>query len=548
MFGTIRKHSNWLWMIIIVVIVISFVVFFTPGVFEDGGGRGNVSIAIDGRNFTQDQINAAHREVRVSALIGLSRRSESNDESNQRALERLLMTAKLEQYGIQVGPEATAQWIRERIMRADGPFAGMTLEQVADQFIKPAATDLSAEDLTRFARHQAGFELLIESIGSPAALITPQEVASAYRRDNERLEVEVAFVANSNHLAKVTLDPAEVTQFYSNRVAAYRSPDRVQVHYVRFATSNHLAAAESALNAGGGLEELVNRNYLQQTNFYAGVAEAEAKQRLRQSMIDQEALRLAKRQAYDFINTYYESPFDGGAAKAAELLSAKATAAGRELKTTNPFSREERPADLSVGPEFVDAAFSVSEEDPFSTAVSAADGYYALSFDRKIPGTVQPFDQVKAQVEKEFREDRARTLAREAADQFYQAATNAVASGQSFGALAELSGYQHARIPALTLRTTTVPGVTLPADLRTITAMANNMETNTVGRPQFAADGMMIVRTGARTPPTEDELATGLAEYRTNMRQARESEVLNDWIMKQMELSGVQSVLRNPTP
>ena len=30
------------------------------------------------------------------------------------------------------------------------------------------------------------------------------------------------------------------------------------------------------------------------------------------------------------------------------------------------------------------------------------------------------------------------------------------------------------------------------------------------------------------------------------MRRARESEVLNDWIMKQMELSGIQNVLRNP--
>ncbi len=546
MFGTIRKHSNWLWMIIIVVIVISFVIFFTPGVFEDGGGRGNFSVAIDGRNFTQDQINAADREVRVGALLGLSRRAESNEEATQRAFERLLMTAKLDQYGIQVGPEATAAWIRDRIMRADGPFAGMTLEQVVEQFIKPSGAGLSAGDLTRFARNQAGFELLIESISAPAAMITPQEIEAAYRRDNEKLEVEVAFVANSNYLSKVVLDPAEVTKFYSNRVAAYRSPDRVQVHYVRLATSNNLAAAESALNANGGLEALVNQSYQQRTNFFAGLTEEEAKQRIRQEVIDQEAFKLAKRKVYDFINTYYESPFDGGPAKAAELMRAKAAASGLEMKTTSPFSREEGPADLATGPEFVDAAFSVSETEPFSTAVSAPDGYYALCFDKKIAGTIQPFDEVKEKVEQEYRDDRARTLAREAADQFYQAATNAVAGAQSFSALAELSGLKVAKIPALSLRTTTVPGVTLPADIRTISAIANNMETNSVGRPQFAADGLIIVRTGARTAPSAEEMATGLADYRTSMRRARESEVLNDWIMKQMELSGLQNVLRAP--
>lgn len=545
MFGTIRKHSSWLWMIIIAVIVISFVVFFTPGVFQDGG-RPTFNVAIDGRNFTQDELNAAGREVRVGSLLGLARAPASNDEANERAFERLLLTAKLEQYGIQVGPETTAAWIREQLMRDNGPFPGLTFEQVVEQFIRPA--NLSAEDLTRFAKHQAGLELLLESITTPAALITPREIEAAYLRDNEKLEVEVAFVANTNFLARVTPDPAELTKHYSNNAAAYRSPDRVQVHYVRLATSNNVAAAESALNSGGGLEAAVNQAYLQRTNFYAGVAEAEAKQRIKQEMIDQEALKLARRQAYDFINKYYESPFPGGAAKAAELLGATAKAQGLEMKTTNPFSREERPADMATGPEFVDAAFSLTDENPLSTAVSAADGFYALCFGQKLPGAVQPYEQVKDEVEKDFRDEKARTLAREAADKLYQAATNAVAGGQSFTALAELSGFAVAKIPALTLRTTTVPGVTLPADIRTIAGMANNMETNSVSRPQFAADGMMVLRTGARTAPAADEMAAGLVEYRTSLRRARESEVLSEWVMKQVELSGLQTMLRGPSP
>jgi len=545
MFGTIRKHSKWLWVIIIVVIVISFVVFFTPGVFEDGG-RAGVNVTIDGRTFTPDQLNAARREVRVGSRLGLARAPASNEEANQRAFERLLLTAKLEQYGIRVGPEATAAWIRDRVMRDDGPFVGMTFEQVAEQFLRPDG--LTAEDLTGFAKHQAGLEVLLDTIGTPAALITPLEIDAAFRRDNEKLEVEVAYVANSNFLARVELDPAEVTKFYSNRVAAYRSPDRVQVHYVRIATSNYLAAAESALNAGSGLEALVTQAYLQRTNFYAGVAEPEAKQRIRQEMIDQEAFKLARRQAYDFINKYYESPFTDGAAQAAERLSAAAQADGLEMKTTNPFSRDELPADLASGAEFGDAAFGLSNEEPFSTAVSGADGFYALCFDKQVRGVVRPFDEVKTEVETDYRDDRARTLAREAADQLYQAATNAVAGGQSFSALAELSGFTAVKIPALTLRTTSVPDVTLPADVRTISSIANNMETNTVGRPQFAADGLMIVRTGARTAPTADELAAGRAEYRASLRQARESEVLSGWVMKQVETSGLQAYLRGSGP
>ena len=40
MFGTVRKHSQPLWIVIIIMVVISFVVYFTPGYdpFENRGG------------------------------------------------------------------------------------------------------------------------------------------------------------------------------------------------------------------------------------------------------------------------------------------------------------------------------------------------------------------------------------------------------------------------------------------------------------------------------------------------------------------------------
>ena len=539
MFGTIRKHSTVLWMIIITAIIVSFVVYFTPG-GSRGAREAGANITLDGRTFTQDQLNAADRETRIGAMLGLSRAPESNEESTQRALERLLLLSKLDQYGISVGHEATAAWIRARILRDGSPLAGMTFDQVAERITKTAG--LSAEDLQRFARNQAGFEILLETIGASGALITPQEVESAFRRDNEKSELEVAYIANSNFLAKVTLNNDAVTKFYSNRVAAYRSPDRVQVHYVRIATSNYVAEAERTLKAIPAFDAQINQAYQRRgTNFYAGLSETEAKGRIRQEIFDQEAFKLAKRKAYGFINTYYDSePRTAGA------MAAKAKAAGLELNTTNPFSREELPVGITVGPEFVEAAFSLTAEEPYSAAVTAPDGYYSLCFDKKLPGTAQAFADVRERVEKEFREDQARTLAREAADKFHQAATNATAS-QSFSSLAELSGFKVAKVPALTLRTTTLPGVELPVEARTLTAMASNMETNSVSRPQFAADGLMVLRLGARTAPTAVELAAGSAEYRGMLRRARESEVFNDWIMRQMELSGMQNMLRNPT-
>ena len=81
MFGTIRKHSQALWIPIIIVIVISFVVYFTPGYdpFEDRGA-------------TQSETDARLSDARQQVL-----------------LERALNMSQ--QYGGYLPPQITAQAI-----------------------------------------------------------------------------------------------------------------------------------------------------------------------------------------------------------------------------------------------------------------------------------------------------------------------------------------------------------------------------------------------------------------------------------------------------
>src|SRR5688572_18612362 len=62
MFGTIRRHQNWLWAIIIAVII-SFVVFFSPTAnLGDRGPSVNFG-TIGGRPITQQDIAASRKET-----------------------------------------------------------------------------------------------------------------------------------------------------------------------------------------------------------------------------------------------------------------------------------------------------------------------------------------------------------------------------------------------------------------------------------------------------------------------------------------------------
>ena len=86
---------------------------------------------------------------------------------------------------------------------------------------------------------------LQQAIGLTGELITPQEAAAVYQRDHQELSAQIVFFSASNYLSSVTVTPAAVAQFYTNYLAEYRLPDRVQVSYVAFEVTNYLAQARA---------------------------------------------------------------------------------------------------------------------------------------------------------------------------------------------------------------------------------------------------------------------------------------------------------------
>ena len=124
------------------------------------------------------------------------------------------------------------------------------------------------EDLERFVRHYMGVQELIATVGLGGKLVTPQELRDLYKREHQELATEAVFFSASNYLASVTVPPDALSQFYSNRLAVYRLPDRVQVSYVRFDLTNYLAAANQELARMTNLDLQIEEAYRQRgTNF-----------------------------------------------------------------------------------------------------------------------------------------------------------------------------------------------------------------------------------------------------------------------------------------
>ncbi len=137
----------------------------------------------------------------------------------------------------------------------------VAMEKFVGQYLAPEG--LGVADLQNFLRSELVVQQMIQVLGLSGALVTPQEAGQLYDRENQEVDAQAVFFAASNYLAQVALAPDAVAQFYTNNLAVYREPDRVQVSYVFFNVTNYLAAAKAELQKTNTFEEYVDSAYRQ---------------------------------------------------------------------------------------------------------------------------------------------------------------------------------------------------------------------------------------------------------------------------------------------
>src|SRR5579859_2116680 len=460
MFGTIRRHQNWLWAVIITVIIVSFVIYFSPYSKMNSGSRpmGNYG-SINGQKVTQPQFADANREVELHFFLVVSPghwlkedKRRSDDDIRAEVYRWLLLSQKQEQLGIHVGDETTAEMARQ-MMR---PFERMGISSPSvfiQRVLEPQGFQVS--DFERYVRHFMGIQELMSAFGLSGRLITPQEAKALYERDHQEVAADAVFFSASNFLATVSVQPEAISQFYSNRIANYIIPDRVQVRYVEFPLSNYLAQAESQL--GTNLNDSVEATY-QRLGTNAGALFPDAKSpddlkvKIRERIVRERATTDANQKANDFAHALIDSE-----SQRMQNFDDLAQTNGLTVGVAAPFDREEGPKDIEVGPEFIRGAFALTPEAPFSGPFVGHDGVYVIALVKKLPHETPPLDQVRNQVVADYKHTQALSLARQAGAAFYQTLTNGMAQGGTFANLCQASKVSPLQLPPFSISSRELP-------------------------------------------------------------------------------------------
>ena len=246
MFGTIRRHQQWVWIVIITITILSFVIFFSPNVDLTGARRANQASRefglIDGQPIKADEYYTGLKEARLNHFFRSGKWAD-NDENSAEALKRdavyrVFLARKLKDFDIKVSDDAVARLTRERL----GKDLADNVGRFVAEYMQPQGMNM--QDLEHYLHRETGIQQLVNVAAASAKLMNPREAEFLYKSENEAMVTQVALFWGSNYLDKVSVTNDAAQQFYTNNMSRYRLPDRIQVAYVQFPFTNFLDEAD----------------------------------------------------------------------------------------------------------------------------------------------------------------------------------------------------------------------------------------------------------------------------------------------------------------
>src|SRR6185369_5166940 len=411
MLQTIRdKTSGIVATLFLGAVALVFIFWGAHGLVDFNMGPKTYAAKVDGERIPTETVRRAWQQ-RQSQLQQMLRNELPPDlvKSQQSALlDQFVQESLLKQRASRYGYHVSDQDLAARVMeypqfQIDGKFSKDRYNAVV------RASGLTESQFE--AELQSG--LLIDQLRNAvveSAFVAPYELDRRYAMEKQEREIDYALIAASSFEATTTITDEQVQKWYQQNQDKYLLPETVNLQYIEL-TREH---AESGIQ----VTEPALKEYYEQ---------------VKDRFTTQE-----RRHGRHILITVGDGVDDAAARKKAEELTAKAKAGADFAQLAKENSKDpgsaQQGGDLGwaqrgmfVGP-FEDALFAMSVGE-IRGPVKSDFGYHVLKLEEVEAGHVKTFEEAHAEVEADFRKDRAQNI-------FYDESQKL--ADQAFSALTEL--------------------------------------------------------------------------------------------------------------
>jgi len=529
------RHHSWILIATLSLTIISFVIFMGKGPSRSGSGMaGGDYGTIYGQVITPTQYEEARREFFISYWEQTGEwpdksTSISSTEIEQEVYSYLIMELKAKELGIHVSDDAAATAANDllrspSLMRMFGTTEPVPASAFVQQVLEPE--HLGAADFERGVRTRVAINQLVTLLGLPGALITPQEAGSMYDSEYQEVSAQAVFFSASNYLADARLDATSLGEFFTNNMAAYREPDRVQVNYVVFNASNFVAQSKAEW-AKTNFEDTVSAVYdrYATTEFANEKSPEAAKTKIREMLVNRRALQDAGAQANDFVAALY-----GMNPVQADNLATLAKQKNLPVYISAPFGEDYGPQDFNAPTGFAKAAFQLNLDSPYNGPIAGSDAIYVISLARQLPSEIPSLDSIHNRVTQDFLTAQAVALAQRNGTNFYFAAHVQTSLGQKFAKVAAGSQLSAVTLSPFSPSSTEVPELADQNDLNQLKRAAFSTPPGRVSPFVPTADGGFVLYVQSLLPVDQTKKSTDFPKFLAEVRRARLNEAFNLWI------------------
>jgi len=394
-----EKTTGWVAFFIIALISIPFVFWGVDSFFT--GGPVPAVAEVEGNEITQPEYQRAYQNrYQIEQYI-----RGADAEIDEVALKsnvidglvnRLLLVNWTERKGYGISNEQVGKAIRENPrFQADGKFS---FEQYKDTIANQGYTTkrYEAEERQRLRLTQ------FRDQTSNNTLVPRSEVERLYRVENQKRDLQVVTIAVADLKDDIEITEAEIEAYYQDHLDDYLTDPRMQVQFVELRVADFAAGIEVSE------EQLKSRYEAELTRF-----ETEEE----------------RRGAHILIKTDDDTDLDTARARITELkaeIEAGADFAEVAKEHSDDTGSAKNGGDLGFAAKdgrfvepFENALFEIAEVGQLSEPVESQFGVHLIKLEELKAQTIEPFEQVRARLETEYRNDEARLKFTEERDRLW---------------------------------------------------------------------------------------------------------------------------------
>ena len=424
-------QSKTVWYIILGIIIIAFVGFFTP---RQGNKRPTQKAVgeLFGKKVMSQEYRQAYQNTYLWYVLTSGSMPQITDEMavalRQEAWQRVAALRKAEADQIGVSNQEIVQQI-QKLPAFQGETGGFD-PRVYNAILKHLR--VSSQQVEGLLREQIVMHKLMFR-PAQAALISPVELRRAYHLYTDRFVLDYALLPREQIEKEVTVSREEAEALFVENIEVFRMPAKVRVSYVEWSINDFLEQAEAP---EGAALEVYNQNletYRIETTNEVDVAEYKPFEDVEEEITGQIRERVARRAAAEEATALVADIAPRAEGDLPDFAGAVATA-GLTVKTLPAFGLTDELPSIDETAPFRQAASRLQDDaySSFSDAVVGKDSVYVLSLEQQYPSFLPSFEVVEDNVMEAAYAQAVAEAVSGRAEELQETLTAALAAGDAF--------------------------------------------------------------------------------------------------------------------